>query len=117
MKPISAGTLKHRISIQQRTDARNAIGDAVTTWGDIATRIHADVQPLRGREFIAAAQVQAAMDMRVIIHRRAGLTREMRLVWHSTEGDVPLDIISIAPVGKHSHHLEIMASSGIRNAQ
>jgi SPP1 family predicted phage head-tail adaptor len=36
MKPTPAGKLRHRITIQTKTDARNTVGEQ-TTWADVLT--------------------------------------------------------------------------------
>jgi SPP1 family predicted phage head-tail adaptor len=50
---MRAGVLRHRITIQSRSSGRDALGGQVPTWSDVAT-VWADVQPLSGRELLAA---------------------------------------------------------------
>ncbi len=112
---LGAGEYRHRITLQQAQQARNDIGDTVTTWVPTLTRIAASVQPLRGRELFAAAQTQATVDHRITIRYRKNITRDLRIIWHSSDGDVPLDIISVINTDAANVQLELMAVTGVRN--
>lgn len=112
---LGAGEYRHRITLQQAQQVRNDIGDTVTTWVPALTRIAASVQPLRGREMFAAAQTQSAVDHRITIRYQRGITRDLRIIWHLSEGDVPLDIISVINTDAANVQLELMAVTGVRN--
>lgn len=117
MKPIASGKYRHRITVERAEQTRSPIGEAVTAWVPYLSRIAAQVAPLRGREYFAAGQMQAATDHRVLIRYRAGIVREMRIVWHGPEGDVPLDIVSVINVDNANAELELMCVEGQRNAR
>lgn len=48
-------------------------------WGDVAT-LWAAVEPLRGREFFAAKELNADITLRIRVRYRDGITPKMRLV-------------------------------------
>ena len=98
-----------RIVLQSKSVTRAANGEEIVTWIPVAT-VWAEIVQLRGREFFAAAQMQEATDVRVRMRYRAGITRDMRVVWR----DGTLDIVSVIEVGRKDV-LELMCLSGVRN--
>ena len=79
---INAGQLDKRVKIQQATEARDAHGQPIETWSDLAS-VWASIEPLRGREFFAARQFQAETTHKVTIRHRAGIGPRMRLLFGS----------------------------------
>lgn len=106
------GRLRHRVTIEQKSVTRSAIGEEVVSWVAFAT-VWAEVAPLRGREFFAAQQTQSSVDYKVTMRYLAGVTREMRIVWDG----LPLDIVSVIDVEGRRAVLELMCVSGVRNAR
>jgi len=109
---LAAGKFDQRISIDAKAITRSAIGEEVVTWLPVA-EVWARVEPIRGREWFAAAQQQDATDHRVTIRYRAGITREMRVLWRGE----PLDIVSVIDVNARRENLELMCLSGVRNGR
>lgn len=106
---ISAGMLDQRVTLQSKSVSRAANGEEVVTWADVAT-LWAQVQPLRGKEFFAGAQMQDVVDVRVRLRYLGGVTRDQRLLWNGA----PLDIVSVITLGRREA-LELMCISGVRN--
>lgn len=80
IKSLSAGMLRHRISIDRQDHAQDdTTGAIVTTWTQIAASVPAAVEPLSGREYIAAAQTGSSITARITIRRRAGMNHAMRV--------------------------------------
>lgn len=110
---IAAGRMDQRVTIESKSVTRAANGEEVVTWGTLAT-VWAEVIPLRGREFFAAAQNQQAVDVRLRIRERSDLTGDMRLQWRGQ----PYDITAVIPgTGHYVGTQEIMAVSGVRNGR
>jgi SPP1 family predicted phage head-tail adaptor len=63
---MRAGMLRHRVTVQERTATRDALGGASLDWTDRAT-VWADVSPLSGRERLAADAGRAQIDHIVTI--------------------------------------------------
>lgn len=108
----------HRIRPQVKLVTKNPLGEEVVTWSDAIqdtpdNGVWGEVQPIRGREFFAAAATQYAADVRVLLRYRPGLTREHRLLID----DVPHDITQIVDVGAEHRTLEIIAVNGVRNGR
>lgn len=85
---MRAGRLRHRVVLQEKgTVSQNEFGAEVITWTAVAT-VWASVEPLRGREFIQAKQEQAAIDTRIRLRHRDGITPVMRAVWNGRVYDI-----------------------------
>ena len=106
---MNAGRLDQRVTLQQKSVTRAANGEEVVSWTPVAT-VWAEVRQIRGKEFFAAAQMQDATDVRVRIRYRAGVTRDMRLLWRGAS----LDIVAVIELGR-KEALELMCVSGVRN--
>jgi len=119
--PISVfnpGRANQRVRPQGKSVTRNAIGEEIVTWTDVVTDtadhcLWAEVWPLKGREFFAAAETQYAADVRFRIRFRSGIVREQRILW---DGE-PYDITQVVDVGAGHHTLEILATNGVRNGR
>jgi SPP1 family predicted phage head-tail adaptor len=110
---IRAGDLRERITVQSKSVTRNSIGDEVVTWPDFAT-VWAQVEPLRGREFFAAAQMQSSVEVRFRIRYRSDLTVDAhRVLWRG----VTYDIRSLIDVDGRRNVLELMCASGVHDAR
>jgi len=53
-----AGRLRHRVTVERRSEALDEFGQRVDVWTEIATA-WAKVRPLSGREYLAASGVRA----------------------------------------------------------
>ena len=106
---MNPGDLDQRVTLQSKSVTRAANGEEVVTWTDVAT-VWAQVEPIRGREFFAAAQMADSIDHRVVVRYRAGIAREMRVLW----GAVALDIVTVIARGRRES-VELMCVSGVRN--
>ncbi len=110
---IAAGKLDQRVTFQQKSVTKNAIGEEVVSWIDFAT-VWAEVRPVRGAEFYAANQMQQTLDMRVFVRQRADLTNDMRMIWKAQ----PYDITGLIPgTGPYHGSLEITVINGVRNGR
>lgn len=72
------GTLRDRVTIQSATKSQDATGAIVNTWAEFAT-VWASIEPLSGREFFAANQVQSNVSTRIRIRYLANVTAAMRV--------------------------------------
>jgi SPP1 family predicted phage head-tail adaptor len=79
--------MRHRVTIQQKAPTRDTFGGEVEAWNAVAT-VWASVEPLQGREFLEARQLQAEVTTRIRIRYRAGIVPQMRVVWGSHFYDV-----------------------------
>ena len=110
---LAAGDLTERITLQQRgTLTQNSVGENTAAWVDVVT-VYAKAEPIRGREYFAAAQMQATTDVRFTIRWRAGVLQTMRVLWRGEPHDI-VDVI--VPVGKRES-IELMTLKGTRDGR
>lgn len=102
----SAGQLNQRVQFKRRQSGRNELDELVDAWSDVWTPLWAKVEPLTGREFLAAGAEQSTVDTRFIIRFREGVTEQMRVAWRGAE----YDIRSAQPVDGGREWIEVMAS-------
>jgi SPP1 family predicted phage head-tail adaptor len=109
---MNAGQLDQRVTLQTRTDGVDALGQAATTWADTAT-VWARSEPIRGREYFAAAQMQDETAVRFTIRYRADVVPTMRVQWRSQAHDITA---VIDPQGR-KETLELMCLAGVRDGR
>lgn len=109
---MNAGTMDQRVTLQQRTQTQNALGEDVGTWTDVAT-VWAKVEPLRGREYFASSQMQSAVEVKISIRHRADVETTWRVVWRGQ----PHEIVSVIDPRAGGEYLELMCTAGIRDGR
>ncbi len=97
------GDLRHRVTIQQVTETRTASGAVQDAWADVAT-VWAAVEPLSGREFWAAQQVNAEVTTRVRMRYRPGVMPTMRVMRGTHTYDI-LAVLNLRERGDEMHLL------------
>lgn len=85
---MRAGVLRHRVILQSpvRTP-RDAMGGETLTWIDEAT-VPASVEPLIGREYFAAEQVQSEVEVKFRIRHYSGIKPEWRIMFEEKAYDI-----------------------------
>jgi SPP1 family predicted phage head-tail adaptor len=90
LQVIRPGELNERITIQQATESRNALGEMVPTWGSFAVR-WAKVEGVSAREYLAGGQMDISITHKVRMRFLAGLNQKMRILYRGRT----LEIISL----------------------
>lgn len=75
---MRAGKLKHRISIEQKSETIDSVGDAVNTWTTFKT-VWAEVLSQSGKEFFAAREQHSELTHLITIRYLSGVTPKMRI--------------------------------------
>ena len=75
-----ASAYRHRVTLQQAARTPDGMGGFAEAWQGIAT-VWAEVQPLTGKAYLAAQQVQSSVSHRVRIRYRDGVTPDMRVMF------------------------------------
>lgn len=103
------------VTIQRKSVTQSDSGEEIATWGDIAYRVPARVEPTRGAERVTAAQEVAQQELTVTIRFHAipaasrPLTPEDRILYpvdtlgqneQSPPPNLILDIVSPDEVGR-----------------
>lgn len=82
-----AGTLRHRISIEQRTETQSmTAGDQSQGWVPFIRADWARITPTSGRELISAGAVQNAGTFEIEMRWRPGVTAKMRVTFKDRTG-------------------------------
>ena len=110
MNPM-APRLRHRVTIEQVTETRDADGGVVTAWAALHSKVPAEIVPLSGREFVAAQAAQAGITARLTIRYVTGITPKMRVV----HGADIYNIEAVLPDPTLRRHLTLMVSTGVNN--
>lgn len=79
---LAAGRLRHRVLLEEFVETVNTFGERETNWAPVAA-LHAAVEPLSGREFLAAQQTQSKVNTRIVVRYHPGVTAAMRFVFRA----------------------------------
>ena len=90
---MDAGTLRHKVTIQQNGGGLDDWGQPLEGWTDLYTRISANVAFLNGKEFVRADKDSQSTSASVRIRKRNGITPAMRLI----HKDVTYNITAVLP--------------------
>jgi len=96
---IDPGRLRERVTIQQASETRNAMGEVVQSWVTFAER-WASVDGLSSREFLLQGQQQSEISHRVRLRYVPGMRNTMRFLWR---GRV-LEMTSLLEHNNRSEH-------------
>jgi SPP1 family predicted phage head-tail adaptor len=111
---MTAAALRNaRITIQNKTVARTAMGDETDTWATLAT-VWAYKRELRGREIVAADALIDTSDVVFLIQYITGITVESRIVCDDIRYEITRPPVR---VGNKRRELELHASRGVRDGR
>ena len=105
---MRAARLRHKVTIQNRTQAVDEFGGPVNAWADYAT-VTAGVDSLSGREFLAAQAAQSEASVRLVMRYVAGVDARMRIVYKGLFHD----IINITDPEERHWELIIITKQGV----
>lgn len=113
---IKAGSLRHRVNIQTRTNTQDPdTGEFIETWATSYSDVPCAIEALSAREFIQSKADQTEYKVRVTLRHRTGLDSTIRLVGtcgcHSGKIYSPHGVLE----DKHSarHYLTLPCSEGV----
>lgn len=109
---MKAGSLRHRVTIQQRADTQSSMGGMTEAWSTYAADVPAEIVPLSGREFVAAGAQRGEIIARIMVRYDSGLTEQMRVVF---EGKT-YPIHAILSDSTFRRHMSLMVSEGLTDA-
>ena len=106
---MKAARLRHRLTIKQATEAADSYGAAGSiTWADVVT-VWGSVEPIRGREYFDAKQVNAETTHRIGLRYRAGVTTKMRIYL----GSRIFEVLEVLNPSERNRELQIMAKEAV----
>lgn len=102
---VRAGDLRHRVAILQKQINTDTDADGYPTEEWVAvTTVWAEVKPIAGQEYFAAAAVQAEHQVRFTMRYRKDITPDMRLQYDGQE----YEIKAILDLGGRRTWLQVM---------
>lgn len=110
---MRAGRLKHRVQLQTLvagSPQQKPTGEPDTAWTTVAT-VWASIDPVLGREFFSAQQVQSEVDTKIRIRHRAGVTAADRIV----HGGTVYNIKAVINIEEANVELLLMCARGVNN--
>ena len=75
---MNAGRLRHRVVVESVTRTMDAMSQPVETWSIYAT-LWANIQPLMGRDFIAAQAANSEVTAKIETRYKSGIAPTMRI--------------------------------------
>jgi len=105
---MRAGNLRHRLQIQTASETRGTQGSVSRTWQTDET-VWGSIEPLSGRELLAAQQVDSEITHRVIVRGYPGLTSASRL----KHGARILKIKSILNKEERGEEMELLCGEDV----
>ena len=104
---MRSGQLRHRVTIRKPVETQNSYGEPIVRWQDVATGVWASIEPLSGREFMAAKQLVSEIEVRIRIRYLAGLSAKMKIVDANSNSYL---IESIINIEERNRELQLMCS-------
>lgn len=112
---ISAGRLRHRITVQKpsATATADAVGEPTTPWVDVVTSYPAEVVPVSTGERHLAAQTRMSITHRVTLRYCEALAA-IDGSWRVVFGSRYLPIEGVRNLGEDDRLLELVCVEGLR---
>ena len=110
---MRTGTLHNRVTIQQLVTGapqQTAIGETDAAWTTYAT-CYAQIQPLLGREFMAAQQVQSKVDTKIRVRYMAAVTDGITAAMRVNDGGKIYNIEAAINVENRNREWLLMCST------
>lgn len=102
---MRAGSLRQRGTLQKLTRGSDGQGGHTATWSPRAV-VNFGLEPLTGREQIAAAQIQGVLSSAVTMRYRSDVQVKDRIVWMRRT----LEIASVMDPDGHRDELRLLVS-------
>lgn len=106
--PVSAASLDQRVTIQTRITIKDERGQESHTF-DAGFTVWAKVDPLSGREYVAALATQQLDNVSFVIRYRPTMPEQFRIMWKGRAYD---PIAPPADVAGGRHTLELLCAGG-----
>lgn len=107
---MQAGRLRHRVTIEKPVTTVNATGERVATWVSYGDR-WASIEPMQGREYFSASQIQSSVNTRIRVRYDAGINETMRVKFVADRASGLThyyDIEAALPIKERRHEMQLM---------
>jgi SPP1 family predicted phage head-tail adaptor len=99
---MKSGELRHRVVLERATTSRLPSGGTRDTWSPYAT-VWAAVEPIQGREFFAAQQLNAEATHRIRIRYRVGVSPKDRVTFEGRIFEIKAPPINVDEKSRELH--------------
>ena len=103
---MKAGVLNQQVRLEVQTTVQDDYGQPLNEWLPVAT-LWAAVEPLQGREYIAASMLTSAVEARIRLRYRPGVTAAMRVI----HGQDTYGIQAVIHIKSARQELQLMCKS------
>lgn len=111
MSGVASGRLRHKVALQAQQITQNPnTGAMITTWVTQA-EVWAAVEPLSGREFLAAKAEQSEVTGKIILRHRSDVNATWRVLFR---GNAYAIKAVLADVDSGLEHLTLLTGVGVR---
>jgi SPP1 family predicted phage head-tail adaptor len=90
---MRAGSLRHRVTIQARTDVPDGHGGTIAGVTTICARVAAFVEPLGGKELERAVQIDPRSSTQITMRFRRDVQARQIAIYHDGPVDRPFEIV------------------------
>jgi len=116
--------LRHLVTIQEPVETQDAYGSPTVRWQTVAGGVWASIEPLRGREYFAAKQINAEVEARIGLRYRNDLSPKMKILHGATSSENPTGCVcmstavdeylidSIINVNERNREMHLMCTRG-----
>lgn len=84
---MKAGLLRNRITIQQKVNGKDALGQTVDQWVDVC-KVRAEIRDISGREYQSSQAEQSQTDCKILIRHRNDIAPDMRVLCNGIHYDI-----------------------------
>jgi len=110
---LRAGRLRHQVVVQQPDPTVDTYGQPVRGWATVAT-VWAAVEPLNGREFFKAQEVQAETRVRMRL-RYGSEIASISQSWRVTFSGKVYNILSVIQPAEIDREIILMCGEGVND--
>lgn len=110
-RAICAGDLTHQLAILTPFEAQSETGTITTQELRVLAIVWGRLEPITGKELLAAQQVQSKVNTRATVRYRTDLKTNMLIQY----GDFTYTIEAIIPDERFADSLTLLLSSGVAN--
>lgn len=108
---MRGGALRHLVQLQRRaTTQESTYGSQDTTWTTYAT-VYAAIEPLNGRELLAAEAVQSEVTHQITIRWNRGFT--VKAADRVAFGARMFDVQDVINLNERNYEVDITAIEGV----
>ena len=102
---MRTSSLRHKVTFQKNTEARDDFGDVTDVWVDVASE-WVQIIPLKGEEKFMSEHLNTIVDHKVRMRYRDGLNSKMKILY----GGRMFEIDSILNPYERRRELQLMVS-------